>query len=67
MVAVDSLAATAAAAAKAKAGHRFEVMIEFNSDGHRAGVSPEPRRIESDFDCAWHKSRVTLAVAPGPA
>jgi threo-3-hydroxy-D-aspartate ammonia-lyase len=40
-VVVDSLAAAAAVAAEAQAGHRFEVMIEIDCDGHRAGVLPE--------------------------
>jgi threo-3-hydroxy-D-aspartate ammonia-lyase len=41
-VVVDSLAAAQAVVA---AGHRFEVMIEIDSDGHRAGVAPEEPRL----------------------
>ncbi len=32
----------------------------------QARSSPELRRIEGDFDRAWHEGRVTLKVAPGP-
>jgi len=41
VVVVDSVLAAAAVAAEARAGHRFDVMIEIDSDGHRAGVLPE--------------------------
>ena len=40
-VVVDSLEAARAVAAEAQAGHHFEVMIEIDCDGHRAGVPPE--------------------------
>jgi len=32
----------------------------------QAQSPPELRRIEGDFDRAWHEGRVTLKVAPGP-
>ncbi len=32
----------------------------------QADAAPELRRIEADFDRAWHEGRVTLKVAPGP-
>ena len=32
----------------------------------QAPAAPELRRIEADFDRAWHDGRITLAVAPGP-
>jgi diguanylate cyclase (GGDEF)-like protein len=32
----------------------------------QARTEPELRRIEGDFDRAWHEGRVTLKVAPGP-
>ncbi len=41
-IVVDSVAAAQAIAVAAKAsGHRFEVLIEIDTDGHRAGVLPE--------------------------
>ncbi len=41
-VIVDSMAAAKALVEKARAGrHCFDVMIEVDSDGHRAGVAPE--------------------------
>jgi diguanylate cyclase (GGDEF)-like protein len=33
----------------------------------QAAADAELRRIEADFDRAWHEGRVTLKVAPGPA
>ncbi len=33
----------------------------------QAPAAPELRRIEADFDRAWHEGRITLKVAPGPA
>jgi predicted signal transduction protein with EAL and GGDEF domain len=33
----------------------------------QARSTPELRRIEGDFDRAWHEGRVTLKMAPGPA
>jgi len=32
----------------------------------QAPAAPELRRIEADFDRAWHDGRITLTVAPGP-
>ncbi len=32
----------------------------------QAPAATELRRIEADFDRAWHDGRITLAVAPGP-
>ncbi len=32
----------------------------------QAPAAPELRRIEADFDRAWHDGRITLKVAPGP-
>ena len=45
---VDSIASASAVVAKGKAeGHRFDVMIEIDSDGHRSGVkADDPRLIE---------------------
>lgn len=40
-VVVDSVAAAQAIAAHAATGHAFDVMIEIDTDGHRAGVKPE--------------------------
>ena len=40
-VVVDSVAAAQAIVASAKSGHAFDVMIEIDTDGHRAGVKPE--------------------------
>jgi D-serine deaminase-like pyridoxal phosphate-dependent protein len=41
IVVVDSLAAAQAVVAHGRAhGHRFAVMIEVDTDGHRAGISP---------------------------
>ena len=38
---VDSVAAAQAIVATAALGHAFDVMIEIDTDGHRAGVKPE--------------------------
>jgi diguanylate cyclase (GGDEF)-like protein len=32
----------------------------------QAPAAPELRRIEADFDRAWHEGRITLKIAPGP-
>ena len=40
-VVVDSVAAAQAIVATAALGHAFDVMIEIDTDGHRAGVKPE--------------------------
>lgn len=40
-VVVDSVAAAQAIVAHVSDGHRFEVLIEIDTDGHRAGIKPE--------------------------
>ncbi len=40
-VLVDSVAAAQALAAPLHGGHVFDVMIEIDTDGHRAGITPE--------------------------
>ena len=45
-VLVDSIPSASAIVAKGKAeGHRFDVMIEIDSDGHRSGVRADDRRL----------------------
>ena len=55
-VVVDALAAAQAVAAT---GHRFEVMIEIDSDGHRAGVKPESELL-LQLGRALHEGGATL-------
>ena len=56
-VIVDSLPAAQAVAA---AGHPFEVLIEIDTDDHRAGVKPEEARL-LDIGRALHEGGAVLA------
>ncbi len=56
-VIVDSLEGAQAVAA---AGHPFEVLIEIDTDGHRAGVKPEDARL-LDIGRALHAGGAVLA------
>lgn len=58
-VVVDSLDAASAVAAAAAGGHRFDVMIEIDTDGHRAGVLPDAPLL-LDIGRVLHQGGATL-------
>ena len=59
-VVVDSLAAAQALVAHGQAhAHRFDVMIEIDTDGHRAGVKPEDDLL-LQLGCTLHEGGAEL-------